>query len=34
MWCTGALTQECRERMYALLELYATHAQNGTPHLH
>lgn len=23
MWCIGALTQEYRDRMYALLELYA-----------
>lgn len=23
MWCIGALTEECRQRMYNLLELYA-----------
>ena len=30
MWCIGAMTQEYRERMYALLELYARPIQKQT----
>jgi hypothetical protein len=31
MWCVGALTQEYRQRMYGLLELYARPLQATEP---
>ena len=31
MWCIGALTQEYRDRMYALLELYARPMSKAEP---
>ena len=31
MWCIGALTQEYRHRMYALLELYARPMSRAEP---
>jgi hypothetical protein len=31
MWCIGALTQEYRSRMYALLELYARPMSRDEP---
>jgi hypothetical protein len=31
MWCIGALTEEYRQRMYALLELYARPLRRAEP---
>ena len=31
MWCIGALTEEYRSRMYALLELYARPMSRSEP---
>jgi hypothetical protein len=31
MWCVGELTQEYRNRMYELLELYARPVQRNEP---
>jgi hypothetical protein len=31
MWCIGALTEEYRQRMYALLELYARPFRRSEP---